>query len=60
MEPNFYLFVYTSIDHSQFNVEGLFTSKTAALESAKLALSKHQDLIACSVFECHEVETISK
>lgn len=60
MKTKKYVFTYTRLDGSQFEVFNTFASDELAVDSAKFALSKHADLLGCSVYEAIEVETIKK
>lgn len=60
MKTEVYLFIYERVDGSCFNVINKLRDDELAIETAKLALSKHHDLRQCVVHRACEVETIKR
>lgn len=60
MTNNDYLFIYERIDGSQFQIINRLSSSDVAVETAKISLSRHDDLKSCQVYRLSLVDEIKK
>lgn len=60
MNQNNYLFIYERLDGSSFQVLNRLSDDDLAIETGKLALSKHHDLKSCSVLRADLLKVIQR